>query len=234
MFVRLIFSLSLAVLMSSCGSDTSWYVCSGSAEFCRIDPPDEEDDKPVTIGAVEISRSTPQPIEAGLPADGLEELLDQAPELVAGWLIAGSLGLLVDDSDNAAASRFLDNNRYWLALNEEREVTDDRLLAAGLRLLKLVAESRDPDVADAAAGIAAKMVTLSGAESSEPPPTDQTEQVIAQASDLVSGYSPDSCCSVDELMATAVLLCESAQLPAADAVADACAVANRWLREESP
>ena len=38
--LRLVFCLSLAALLSGCGSDTSWYFCSGSEEFCRVDLPD--------------------------------------------------------------------------------------------------------------------------------------------------------------------------------------------------
>lgn len=237
--LRLVFCLSLAALLSGCGSDTSWYFCSGSEEFCRVDLPDDDDDddKPVTSGAVQVARSTPQPIETGLLVDGLGEVLNKSPELVAGWLIAGSLGLLADDSDNAAASRFLDDNRYWLALSEDRTIMAERALMAGLELLKFVAESRDPALAGAAAGRAAKLVALSGTVPVDPvsdADSSLPSASSAQAALVLAGYSAENCCSVAELMAAAVLLCESAQLPTATEVANACVAAGRWLQADSP
>lgn len=234
MFARVFVCLSLIALISGCGSDTSWYFCSGSEQFCSVDLPDKDDDKPVTIGAVEVARSTPEVIETGLLSDGLEETLSKSPELVAGWLIAGSIGVLADDSDNAATSRFLDNNRYWLTLNEDRVTTDDQTLAVALELLTLVARSRDPAVAGAA-GRTAKLVKLAGAPSPEAALDSQADtaaDAAVQASELIAAYTPDRCCSVDELMAAAVLLCDSAQLPAADEVTKACALARQWLSSD--
>jgi hypothetical protein len=231
--LRIVLLFSLAGILTGCGSDTAWYVCSGSAEFCGINPPDKDDDKPLTISAVEVSRSTPQAIENDLPADGLAEVLGKSPELVAGWLLAGSLGVLSDDSDNAAVSRFLDNNRYWLAVNEDRTLAADKALIAGLELLGYVAASRDPELAGEAVGKAEKLVTLIQVDTVARNTVTPQNDVNGLASQVLGGYSADDCCSTAQLMAAAVILCDSAELPAVAEVENACAAARRWLLDDS-
>lgn len=240
MLTRMLFSLVLVATLAGCGGDTSWYVCSGSAEFCGTDRT-VDDDKPVGVAAIVVAQTTPGAIDSGLQDDGLETTLSQAPELVAGWLIAGSLAVLADDSDNAMVSGFLDDNRYWLTVNQDSLITGDDALSAGLALLAAVADQRDPLVAGAADQRIEKMLSLSPADSSsaDGAAMPASADLLDQAQTLLSGFTQADCCSAGELMAAAVLLCESEALTAKalennfpNAEVDAaCQAARDWLQK---
>ena len=97
MLVRTWVLTFVVAVLAGCGSDTSWYVCSGSAEFCGTDRA-ISGDRPVAVAAIVVAQSTPQDIDNGLSEDALENTLSKNPELVAGWLIAGSLAVLAEGS----------------------------------------------------------------------------------------------------------------------------------------
>ena len=227
LFQRLIFSVLVALLLAGCGGDTSWYVCSGTGDFCSADRDlDEEEDQPLTVSALDVARKTPQLIQEGLMMDGLRETVQQKPELISGWLMVSSLGLLVDDSDNASASRFLDDTRYWLMSNDEIGA-DQPLLGSGLRLLASVSAERDPAVAAAAAS-----ATLQAA--AVPENREVVDSVSAQqlAATLMREVDADRCCDTTQLMAASVLLCED--LPSLNkATAAACLAAGNWLLNDN-
>ena len=223
LFKRLTLSFLLALLLSACGGDTSLYFCSGTGDFCSADRDrDDEEDKPLTISALEVARKTPRLIQEGLVMDGLRETAQQQPELISGWLMVSSLGLLVDDSDNASASRFLDDTRYWLTGNNEIDV-DQPLLDSGLRLLALVSAQRDPAVASAASTALRAVKTVP--ESSEATDPSST---LPLAATVMRDLDADRCCNTAQLMAATVLLCED--LPSSNEVtAAACRAAGNWL-----
>lgn len=233
MFRKSTLALIVFLLLAGCGGNTSWYFCSGSDEFCsadrRIDDGHEDDEdkdeeQAVTASALSLSRKIPQVVQDGLAVDALQTALVESPEVVAGWLIAGSIGALADDTDDATLSAFLDANRYWLTVNDNARVDNPEMLT-GLRLLTSVATTRDPQVAAAAnrliSGSDAPMVLIS-------------EDVDAVARPLVAGAVDSQCCQTSELMAAAVLLCgqliESGSTQATTpSVSAACASAERWL-----
>ena len=182
------------------------------------------EEQAVTASALSLSRKTPQVLQDGLALDALQTALVQSPDLVAGWMMAGSLGALVDDSDDAAVSAFLDANRYWLTVNGNVRVANPQLLT-GLRLLANVADTRDPQVAASAHRLIGE---------SDAPLLLISEDVDAVARSLVRGAAESECCHAPELMAAAVLLCDrliesGSTQAAAPSVSAGCASAERWL-----
>ena len=225
-------ALILSLLLAGCGGDTSWYFCSGSDEFCSVDrrvddgqQDDEEDEEQaVTASALALSRKIPGVVQDGLAVDALQSTLATSPDLVAGWIMAGSLGVLADDSDDAAVSAFLDANRYWLTVNDSARVDSPEMLA-GLRLFVNVAGTRDPEMSAAAN----RLISDSAV-----PVILASEDVDAQARTLVAGVVDSECCQAPELMAAAVLLCDrliesGSTQSAAPSVSAGCASAERWL-----
>lgn len=224
LFQRLTLGVLFALLLSGCGGDTSWYVCSGSGDFCSADRDrDDEKDKPLTISALDVARKTPQLIQEGLVMDGLRETAQQQPDLISGWLMVSSLGLLVDDSDNASASRFLDDTRYWLTSNDEIDAKQP-LLSSGLRLLVSVSAQRDPAVASAASAALSSAKTVP--ESLEVADTSST---LRFAATVMRDLDTERCCDTAQLMAATVLLCDD--LPSVSEVTSAAcqSAANRLL-----
>lgn len=231
----LLIALTSAALLAGCGGNTSWYFCSGSDAFCarnlHLDggtgntddgSPDEPPD--VRSSALDVARKTPQLVENGLETDALQGALDTSPDAIGGWLLTGSLGLLVDDADNASASRFFDQNRYWLASARPLDGRSE-LLEAGLLLLAAVAEERDPEVAATAARLA---------RGSSVEPDEAVADVSLLARDFLVGAAAATCCSVRVLAAAAVVLCDDLETDAAApaqeaAAATACAAARGWF-----
>jgi|GEM_PF-4631554 len=240
--VRLLLSAGSALVilsvLSGCGSNTSWYFCSGGPEFCSVDrdpaqpdPDEPQEEQPISAAALQIARSMPVEITAGLDLDGLETTAQTAPDLLAGWLLAGSLGLLLDDSDSAAAARFLDANRYWLSDPPELP-EDNKLMDVGLELLGKVALTRDVVVAEQAAALGSKRAAAVDG--------DVTAAVSAEAESLLAGELARSmeragsieedCCDAALLNAAAVTLCdELAATAAGEPETAACPVVRQWL-----
>lgn len=240
MIRNLLTAAAAATLLAACGGNTSVYFCSGSDEFCkRTWQPDDDstasgaaasadEAAQASANALEIARKTPVLIEQGLAMDSLEQALNTSPDAVGGWLLAASLGLLVDDSDNAAASRFFDQNRYWLA-GADPLGGDSEVLEAGVLLLADVAETRDPAVAEDASGLA-KEVTLAWE-------TPSPDIGVTARNTMASGLT-DTCCSAAVLASAAVVLCDDLGSPDATAndpslTPQVCAVARGWLTELS-
>ncbi len=225
--IRLVFLIMLGAALSGCGGNTSWYFCSGTDEFCsRERHLGEEDEKPqgaspsAVDAALELSRKTPRLVEDGLAADGLKKAVTDSPEAVGGWLISGSLALLVDASDNAVSSRFFDQARYFLASPPAIPPHAD-VLESGLALLATVAAARDPAVAERAARLV-RGVSIQAAE-------EVPAAAAARAQVLSAG---GECCSLKTQAAAAVVLCDALAEPASETVTLSCQVARGWLGEE--
>lgn len=235
--IRILLTGAAAILLAACGGNTSVYFCSGSDEFCdrtRQLGGDATADGAATsdaaadasANALDVARQTPVLIEQGLAADSLEKTLDASPDLVGGWLLAASLGLLVDDSDNAAASRFFDQNRYWLT-GADAVSADSQVLEAGMLLLADVAETRDPAVAEYVSALLEGSALVW-----EAPAPD----IGVTARGTMAAGVTEACCSAAVLAAASVVLCDdlgpqngSSRNPSV--TGEACAVARGWLSE---
>ena len=233
--------LLAVILAAGCGGNTSWYFCTGDEEFCSQfrnttatdsgegstqSPPA----KPTAGGtALAIARKTPQLVEQGLAADRLETLVRESPETVGAWLLLAIVGLLVDDSDNLAATRFFDQNRYWLA-GDWRLPDGEVVLAAGLDALAVAARDRDPAIAEQAKRLSA--AAFAEHDFTAGPTPDLVAILLGPAQIELAG----SCCSQRVLAAGVVQLCTAVRFDeltesAQNAIAAACQVAAGWLEE---
>ena len=222
--------VALVLVLTGCGSDTTVFVCSGSAEFCnnfRDATTSSADSESVPVSALQIARKTPGLIQQGLAADQLDKASSETPAMVGAWLLTSSLGLLVDNGDNEAATRFFDETRFWL-LQRDVSARADELLHAGLAVTVVAAGQGDPAVAEAAARLLST-VQVPGAAPDVLATAADAARVLAAAAPEAVG---ENCCSTILLAASAVALCDD--LAAAGVVTDirvgqACVVAQSWL-----
>jgi hypothetical protein len=233
---RLLIAMLLTTcFLSGCGDNTSWYFCSGSLCGADIDQDEDEDveeEQPVTVTALNVARTTPEKVRSGLDLDGLHTLVEENPDLLAGWMLAGSLGLLVDDSDSEATTRFLDGNRYWLS-NPPSLPAENKLLQVSLQMLTEVAAQRDGAVAAAAAASVAPVQTAAEntAESVEAQVSELAAQLVhnSQSQSQESG-GETRCCSAQLLTAVSVVLCDQlAGAAQTELTTGACQSARQWF-----
>jgi len=240
--------LATAILAGGCGGNTSVYFCSGSAEFCdrtrqfAEEDTDGNDSTPTTVdqsaGALAIARTTPRVIEKGLEASALKDEVEAVPDMVGGWLLVASLGLLVDGTDAAAAARFYDQNRYWLGIAPP-VAGQSSVLDAGLKLLASVSAESDPAVAEAA-GRLVRDVQFETADT--PLDGEAARASLAAALRMAAASAAGSdCCTDETLAAAAVVLCDALRSdpPGNDSFASdlsegvsaGCSAAGTWLGE---
>ncbi len=216
----------LMLLLGACGGNTSVYFCSGSEEFCSGVRDREEDEDKTAVAAEQaltLARKTPSVIEGGLEADQLKTVAREAPSALGGWLLLTSLGVIVDDGDNAALSGFFDRVRVWLSAEDTTDAADP-VLSAGMALLAQLAEERDPAVAEALrARLAGEPMAAA------PTPVAEGSRLVPLlAAELETG---GDCCSERSLAAASLVLCTTLATGKRQQAGEACAVADRWLTQ---